>query len=35
MKADIISAMKAGVNNYVTKPFQPKTLQEKINKILI
>ena len=35
MKADIISAMKAGVNNYVTKPFQPKTLQEQINKILI
>ena len=35
MKQDIVNAMKAGVNNYITKPFQPNTLQEKISKVLI
>jgi two-component system chemotaxis response regulator CheY len=34
MKQDIIAAMKAGVNNYVTKPFDPKTIKEKIDKVL-
>jgi two-component system, chemotaxis family, chemotaxis protein CheY len=35
MKADIVAAMKAGVNNYVTKPFDPKTIKEKIEKVLV
>jgi two-component system chemotaxis response regulator CheY len=35
MKADILAAMKAGVNNYVTKPFDPKTIKEKIDKVLV
>lgn len=34
MKQDIVSAMRAGVNNYVTKPFDPKTIKEKIDKVL-
>lgn len=34
MKDDIITAMKAGVNNYVTKPFDPKTIKEKIDKVM-
>lgn len=34
MKQDIIAAMRAGVNNYVTKPFDPKTIKEKIDKVL-
>lgn len=35
MKSDIVSAMQAGVNNYVTKPFLPATLQEKISRVLV
>lgn len=35
MKEDIVAAMKAGVNNYVTKPFDPKTIKEKIDKVLL
>ena len=35
MKSDIVAAMKAGVNNYVTKPFDPKTIKEKIDKVLV
>ena len=31
MKQDIVAAMRAGVNNYVTKPFDPKTIKEKID----
>ena len=27
---DIVEAMKAGVNNYVVKPFTPDTMREKI-----
>lgn len=27
---DIVEAMKAGVNNYVVKPFTPDTIKEKI-----
>ena len=34
MKQDIVAAMWAGVNNYVTKPFDPKTIKEKIDKVL-
>ena len=34
MKQDIVAAMRAGVNNYVTKPFDPKTIKEKIDKVL-
>ena len=34
VKEDIIMAMKAGVNNYIVKPFTPDTLAEKINQVL-
>ncbi len=34
-KEDIVSAMKAGINNYVTKPCKPIQLKEKIDKALI
>jgi two-component system chemotaxis response regulator CheY len=34
VKDDIISALKAGVNNYVVKPFTPDTIKEKINDVL-
>lgn len=34
VKDDILEAMKAGVNNYIVKPFTPETLKEKINQIL-
>ncbi|MEC7226470.1 MAG: response regulator [Candidatus Latescibacterota bacterium] len=34
MKHDIASAMRAGVNNYVTKPFDPKTIKAKIDNVL-
>lgn len=34
VKDDIINAMKAGVNNYIVKPFTPGTLKEKIEQIL-
>ena len=34
LKDDIISALKSGVNNYVVKPFDPQTLNNKIIKIL-
>lgn len=34
VKDDIISAMKAGVNNYIVKPFTPETMKEKIDMIL-
>lgn len=33
-KNRIIEAIKAGVNNYVVKPFTPETLMEKINETL-
>lgn len=33
-KEDILSALQAGVNNYVVKPFTPETLKEKIQLIL-
>lgn len=34
VKDDIIEAMKAGVNNYIVKPFTPETLGEKIQQVL-
>jgi two-component system chemotaxis response regulator CheY len=34
VKDDIIEAMKAGVNNYVVKPFTPDVLKAKIDLIL-
>ena len=34
VKDDIIEAMKAGVNNYVVKPFTPEVLKGKIDLIL-
>ncbi|NQU43489.1 chemotaxis protein CheY [bacterium] len=33
LKQNIIDAVKAGVNNYVVKPFTPEVLKEKIDKI--
>jgi two-component system, chemotaxis family, chemotaxis protein CheY len=30
---NLMEAVKAGVNNYIVKPFSAKTLQEKLNKI--
>ena len=34
VKDDIIEAMKAGVNNYIVKPFTPEVLKAKIDAIL-
>ena len=34
VKDDIVEAMKAGVNNYIVKPFTPDTLKSKIDEIL-
>jgi len=34
VKDDIVEALKAGVNNYIVKPFTPDTLKAKINEIL-
>lgn len=33
LQDNIIAAAKAGVNNYIIKPFDAKTMAEKINKI--
>ena len=33
-KAEVITALKAGVNNYIVKPFTPQVLKEKIQSIL-
>lgn len=33
LKENIIEAVKAGVSNYIVKPFTAETLQEKLNKI--
>ncbi len=32
-KENVIEALKAGVNNYIVKPFTPEVLKEKIEKI--
>ena len=34
LKADIIEALKARVNNYVVKPFTPQVLKEKMDSVL-
>lgn len=34
VRDDIIEAAKAGVNNFVVKPFTPQILREKLNNIL-
>lgn len=34
VRDDILTAMEAGVNNYVVKPFTPGTLKDKIEAIL-
>jgi len=31
---DIAEALKAGVNNYVVKPFSPDTIKEKIEAVV-
>jgi two-component system chemotaxis response regulator CheY len=33
-KKEVIMALKAGVNNYIVKPFDKKTLKEKLEAIL-
>jgi len=34
VKDDIVEALKAGVNNYIVKPFTPETLKQKIEECL-
>jgi two-component system chemotaxis response regulator CheY len=34
VREDILTAMEAGVNNYIVKPFTPQTLKEKIDALL-
>ena len=34
VKDDIVEALKAGVNNYIVKPFTPATLKQKIEEVL-
>ena len=34
MKEDIVNAIKLGVNGYIVKPFDAKTLNAKINEIM-
>jgi len=33
-KAEVITALKAGVNNYIVKPFTPDVLRSKLNEII-
>lgn len=33
MRADVLQAAEAGVNNYIVKPFTPQVLKEKIESI--
>ena len=33
-KAEVITALKAGVNNYIVKPFTPQVLKEKLQAVL-
>ncbi len=33
-KVEVISAIKAGVNNYIVKPFTPQVLKEKLEVVL-
>ena len=34
VRDDIVDALKAGVNNYIVKPFTPDTLKQKIEQVL-
>ena len=34
-KAEVITALKAGVNNYIVKPFTPQVLKEKLAAVLV
>ncbi len=34
MKDDVLQALQARVNNYITKPFTPDVLKKKINQVL-
>ena len=34
VRDDILTAMEAGVNNYIVKPFTPQVLKEKIDALL-
>ena len=33
-KAEVITALKAGVNNYIVKPFTPQVLKEKLGAVM-
>ena len=33
-KTEVITALKAGVNNYIVKPFTPQVLKEKLAAVL-
>ena len=33
-KGEVITALKAGVNNYIVKPFTPQVLKEKLQAVL-
>jgi len=33
-KAEVITALKAGVNNYIVKPFTPQVLKDKLEAVL-
>jgi two-component system, chemotaxis family, chemotaxis protein CheY len=33
-KTEVITALKAGVNNYIVKPFTPQVLKEKLSVVL-
>jgi two-component system chemotaxis response regulator CheY len=33
-KEDVLEAVKAGVSNFIVKPFTAETLEEKLNKVL-
>lgn len=33
-KAEVITALRAGVNNYIVKPFTPQVLKEKLEDVL-
>jgi len=33
-KQNVVEAIKAGVSNYIVKPFTPETLKEKLEKVL-
>ncbi len=35
MKEHVVEAVKAGVNNYIVKPFTTEVLQEKIEKLMV